>query len=320
MRAGYLLCALPVCGMLLAGCRQHRLSVAMIARTTASPIWEAAHAGAQAVAVRSRRTIYWNAPQSEDDFQKQAALVNRIVEEQYGGLIVAPDQPLAMTTSIQRAVGKGIKTVVILSPLSIPPRANLAYISNDNAAAGRMAATRVNEILRGAGSVAVLGVDPQSLNDLAILHAFEETVEERFPKIAIVDRRTGSDNQVEAEEIVAEELTVHPELNALFTLSAAASYGAITSLESRDPAGKIKLVGFEQSPTLVDRVRSGRMNSLIAEDTYAMGQLAMEQIAASGDHAMAPANIKLQPTLLMRENIDLPRMQQLVRLEWGVEP
>jgi ribose transport system substrate-binding protein len=304
----------------MSSCREHRREVAMIARTAAASIWEAAHTGAQEAAAQHGMTMYWNAPQSEDDAQQQAALVDRIAEERYGGLIVAPDQPLALTTSIRRAVSRGVKTVVIVSPLTIPLEENLAYVVNDDEAAGRMAAMRVSEILHGKGSVAVLGVDPESLSELTILHSFEATLEQRFPEVTIVDCRTGSHNQSEAQEIADEEMNTHPDLGALFTLSAVASYGAINSLQSRKSGKTIKLVGFEQSPTLADRVRAGVMDSLIAEDSYEMGRQAMDLLAANREHSMQPENRRLQPTLLTADNIDLPEMKRLIRLEWGVKP
>ncbi len=292
----------------------------MIARTAAASIWEAAHAGALAAATKHGMTMYWNAPQSEDDIQQQAALIDRVVEQRYSGLIVAPDQPLPLITTIQRAVSRGVKTVVIVSPLPIPPRPNLAYIVNDDVAAGRMAAERINKVLHGKGTVAVLGVDTESLSELTILHSFEATLEQRFPGVTIADCRTGSHNQSEAQEIADEELSAHPDLGALFSLSAVASYGALTSLQSRSRERTIKLVGFEQSPTLADRVRTGVMDSLIAEDSYEMGRQAMELLAANRGRNMPPEIRQLEPTLLTSENIDSQEMQHLVRLEWGVKP
>lgn len=311
---------LVICAWLVGGCRGRNPAVAMIARTAAASIWEAAHAGALSAATQHSMAMYWNAPQSEDDIQQQAALIDRVVEERYSGLIVAPDQPLALTTSIQRAVSRGVKTVVIVSSLPIPPQLNLAYIVNDDEAVGRMAAERVSKVLHGKGSVAVLGVDTESLSELTILHSFEATLEQRYPEVTIVDCRTGSHNQSEAEEIADEELNAHPDLGALFTLSAVASYGAIESLQSRNPGRSIKLVGFEQSSTLADKVRMGLMDALIAEDSYEMGRQAMEMLAANRERSMPPEIRRIEPTLLTAKNIDRPEMQHLVRLEWGVKP
>ncbi len=292
----------------------------MIARTAAASIWEASHAGALAAATQHGMTMYWNAPQSEYDIQEQAALIDRVVARRYSGLIVAPDEPLPLTTTIQRAVARGVKTVVIVSPLPIPPQPNLAYVVNNDEATGRMAAERISAVLHGKGSVAVLGVDTESLSELTILHSFEATLEQRFPSVTIADCRAGSHNQSEAQEIADEELRAHPDLGALFTLSAVASYGAITSLQSRNLGRTIKLVGFEQSPTLADKVRAGLMDSLLAEDSYEMGRQAMELLAENREGTMPPLIRRLQPTLLTANNIDLPEMQHLVRLEWGVNP
>jgi len=310
----FLLAILPTA---IIGCRQSVLRVAIIPRTTALTIWEAVHAGAEFAAGPAGIQIYWNAPTSEDDIQQQASLIDRVIDEHYQGLIVAPDQPLALMAPVQRAVSRGVHTVVIASPLPIPPRENLAYFVNDDEATGRMAALRVGSILKGKGRVAVLGINPESLSDLTILHAFETDLEKQFPQIVISDRRTGTHNDVEAQQIADEVLRAHPDLNAIFTLSAVASYGAIAALQSRDLTGKIKLIGFEQSVELGNQVRAQCMDSLIAEDTYQMGYRALT-LLAEHRHGVLPAQeVKLTPTLLTRENIDSPQAKRLINQDWG---
>ena len=294
--------------------------MAVIPRTTAFTIWEAVHAGVQFAAEAPGVQVYWNAPTSEDDIQQQAALIDHVVDERYQGLIVAPDQPLALMAPVQRAVSKGVQTVVIVSPLPIPPQRNLAYIVNDDESSGRMAAMRIGQILGGKGSVAVLGINPESLSELTILHAFESTLEERFPGIAIVERRTGTHNQTEAQQIADEVLTTHRGLYAVLTLSAAASYGALAALQSKGLSETIKLVGFEQSVELGNQIRARAMDSIIAQDTYEMGYRAMQLLVQHRGESIPAQEIKLQPTLLTLENIDSPQAQHLINRDWGVRP
>jgi ribose transport system substrate-binding protein len=308
------------CGVLMANRRQHASSIAVIARTSAAPIWEAAHAGAQDAATLHRISVYWNAPPSEDDVQEQAELIDRVVGEHFAGLIVAPDQPMALITSIQHAVAHGVRTVVIMSPLPLPLVENLAYIVNDDEKAGWIAAKRVNEVLHGKGSVAVLGVNPESLSDLRILHSFEAAIDRDFPGIIISDCRTGSHHMSEAQEIVDEALDTHPQLDAVFALSAVTTSSAFTSIAAHGLTKKVTLIGFEQSPALVNKVRTGAMDSLIVVDSYEMGRQAMELLVADRGHAMDPEIRRLPPKLLTRTNIDEPEMQHFVRLEWGVKP
>lgn len=304
----------------LSGCRRGSFRVAVVPRTTALTIWEAVHAGAEFAARPAGIQVYWNAPTSEDDIQQQAALVDRVVDEHYQGLILAPDQPLALMAPVRRAIAEGVRTVVIASPLSIPAQDNLAYIVNDDEATGRMAAMRMGEILHSHGQVAVVGINPESLSDLTILHAFESGLKEHFPNIAIADRRTGTHNATEAQQIADEILATHSGLEAIFSLSAMASYGALGALQARGLTGKVKLIGFEQSVELGNEVRVGEMDSLIAEDTYEMGHRALNLIAAHRSGKLPALEIKLQPALLTRENINSPLARRLMNRDWGQRP
>ena len=301
-------------------CRRPELRVAVVPRTTALTIWEAVHAGATFAADQHGIRTYWNAPTSEDDIQQQAALVERITADNYDGLILAPDQPLAMIAPVRRAIANGTRTVVIASPLPLPPSDGLAYIVNDDEATGRMAAERVGGILRGKGEVAVLGVNPQSLSELAILHAFETALEQSYPGIVIADRRPGTHSATEAQQIAASLLLNYPRVQAIFSLSAATSDGVEAALQRSNLASKVKLIGFEQSAELLSLIRAGAMDSIIAENTYEMGFRAMKLLAAPRATWSARQVVKLRPTLLTAENIDSPEAHKLVNLDWGERP
>ena len=125
---------------LLNYCRSRPREIAVIPRTTATTIWEAEHAGAEFAARRFGVRIRWNAPTREDDVQAQIGLVDRAIKQRCRGLILAPDQPRALTVPIQRAIAAGVPTVVVGSALSLPPQRNLSYIVNDDEMIGRMAA------------------------------------------------------------------------------------------------------------------------------------------------------------------------------------
>src|SRR5579883_2274229 len=311
----------PLCMLLLtAGCHRGPYRVAVIPRTTALTIWEAVHAGVEFAARPAGILVYWNAPTSEDDIQQQAALVDRVVDEHYQGLILAPDQPLALMAPVRRAIAQGVHTVVIASPLSIPAQENLAYIVNDDEATGRMAAIRLGQVLNGHGSVVVVGINPESLSDLTILHSFEAALQRHFSGILIADRRMGTHNITEAQQIADEVLATHPRLDAIFSLSAMTSNGAVAALQARNLTRKVKLIGFEQSVELGNAVHSGSMDSLMAEDTYEMGHRALSLLAQYRSGSLPPVEVRLQPVLLTRANIDTPKGRTLINRDWGQKP
>jgi len=143
----------PLCAWLLApilcatanscGSQKQEL-IAFIPQTDGMMLWDSAHAGAETAASRTGSSIYWNAPMREDDIAAQVRLVNKVASSsRYQGLVIAPTQALSLVSPVRRALARGIPTVIIDSPLSLPPGGKLSYILNDDEAAGRMAADRV---------------------------------------------------------------------------------------------------------------------------------------------------------------------------------
>jgi hypothetical protein len=83
-------------------------------------LWEAAHAGAEAAGGETGLHIYWNAPTREDDVERQIALMEKAIENQDAGLVLAPAQYLALVGPVREALSAHVPTVVIRSPLPIP--------------------------------------------------------------------------------------------------------------------------------------------------------------------------------------------------------
>src|SRR5579862_7494389 len=144
--------AVSACLMLVTSCRSSRHpTIAVIPRTTALILWEAEHAGAESSAKQAGFKIYWNAPTSEDDVDRQIGIIKQAIEKGAQGLVLAPDQALALMVPVRDVVARGIPTVVISSPLAIPPGGKLSYILNDEDETGRLAAQRIGSILHGEG-------------------------------------------------------------------------------------------------------------------------------------------------------------------------
>jgi ribose transport system substrate-binding protein len=306
--------------ILISSCKSAPRQVAIIPQTTATTLWEAEHAGAEAAAKKLGMQTYWNAPTRGDDVQQQIALVHNAINRHYRGLILAPDQPLALMVPVREAIRQGIPTVIVGTSLPMSLDRSLSYIVNDDIATGQVAAAHIGKILGGEGRVAVLGIDPDSPGALEILHSFETTLERNFPRIALVDRRTGSSNESEAQEVANESLAKDPHLNAIFALTAIATRGAYLALHSRSLSSQVKLVGFEQDLELMSLVRDGQINGLIAENTYQMGYQAMELIARSRGTQQVGEQIKLAPKLLTADNADSPEVQRLISMDWSSIP
>lgn len=277
-------------------------------------IWESAHVGAEEAALRHGASIYWNAPTREDDVEAQIAIVDRVVEKRYNGLVLAPDQALALMTPVRHAAAQGIPTVVIGSPLAMPPGGDLFYILNDNEQSGRLAAQRVGELLHGTGTVAVLGIDPDLTGIMIRARVFEETLRANYPGIRIVDKRMGSFNIPHEQQVAQDTVTSHPDVDVIVAMMATTVEGTLSALHSVPGGEKTRVIGFdvENWPPFDHR----NLDCLVQENTRAMGEQAVELILAKLNGHSVAMQTTVPPRVITRETMNSAEVQYMLSQDW----
>ena len=287
-------------------------TIAIVPRTTGLALWEPEHAGAQLAADRYGFKVYWNAPTREDDVQGQIALVERIIDRHYAGLILSPDQNLALMTVVRRTLAHDIPTIILGSALALEPGGKLSYVLNDDEEMGRMAAARMNAILGGRGTIAIVGINPAVSGIPERVNSFESTLAASYPGLKVIEKRTGSFNVPYQQQITDEVLNAHPDLSAVLAVSADATRGAYSALVELGKAGTVKLIGCDQD--LLLPIVTGGLDSVIAENTFEMGRQALEFLAEERNGKAAPPVTRLKPLLVTKSNINTPEIRRILGL------
>lgn len=292
-------------------------NIAVIPRTSGTALWEPEHGGAEAASLHARAHIYWNAPTREDDVEGQIAIVNQIVSKGYQGLVLAPDQALALIAPVSRAVSRGIPTVIVSSPLPLPAGEKLCYILNDEETGGRIAAQRVAELLHGKGSVAVLGVNPDLAAIMIRARSLERFLALNYPYIHVI-KRMGSFDFLHEQQVAEEVLKANPEVKVIVGMMWASARAATSALEETPGFAETKVIAFDPDGGLFFDV--GIVDSVIQQDTRTMGQLAVDLIDGDRHGRRMPALIKLQPLLITRQNVNSPEIRRLTSMDWRPTP
>jgi ribose transport system substrate-binding protein len=302
------------------GCRRDRShTIAVIPETTGTRLWESVHVGAELAGNQEGYKIYWNAPTREDDIEGQIALVERAIQDRDGGIVLAPDHSLALLTVVHEAQANHIPVAIIHSPLAIPAGDNLTYVINDDEAMGRLAADRLGNVLYGKGTIAMIGIDPNANGVLLRSQAFEVSLKSKYPNIAVVERRSGSSNTVEIQSVAAEVLEDHPNLDGIVAFSAIASEGSWAAINSLKKNGQVRLVGCDQETDLMAGIRHGDIDSILVEDPYDMGRLAVKWISDQKKGSAKHQFLRLPPLLVTKANIDDPSVQKALSNNWRVQ-
>jgi ribose transport system substrate-binding protein len=250
----------------------------------------------------------------DDDMQTQISLIEKSVDRGMAGIIVSPIQTLPMRTPIHRVLAQGIPVVVIDTELGIPSGPKLGYVLNDEPAGGRIAARRVGLILQGKGNIAIVGIRPELNGNTVRERSFESTLNSEFPGIRIAARRLGLSSVPQEQHNAEELLAGGKSLDAIVALSLAATRGTYYALAEFGKARTIKLVGFDQD--LIPPIRDGGIDSVVVQNTFAMGRIAMELMNREIHNVSGPREFTTEPVLMTRENVDSAEIRQIETMSW----
>ena len=287
----------------LTGCnRTTKKQIAVIPMGRSHVYWVSAHAGAVKAAREENVDIIWNGPATESDFSGQLQIVENMINQHVDGICLAPIDRKALANAVDRASAAGIPVIIWDSP--VDSQAFIAQISTDNYAAGSLAAERMGEILKGKGKIVEVACQPGSASTMAREQGFEDKVKQSYPGINIVDKRYGMADVAKSMTVAENMLTAFPDLDAMFGSNESSTVGAARALTSA--TSKVRLVGFDSSPPLIDGLKDGVIDSLVTQNPFDMGYKAVKAAVAKLNGATLERIQKLPAVVVTKDNLNDP--------------
>ena len=300
-----------LCLVALSSCnRKQRRVIAVVPKGQAHIFWQTVHAGAVAAGRDLGVDIRWNGPASEIDFSRQINIVDDFINQHVDGIALAPAHGESLVPVVERAEQEKIPVAIFDS--GIKTENYLTYVSTDNYKGGVMAAERMAEIFPNGGNIAIIGTIPGSVSTGERENGFKETIAAKAPKIKILDFQYGMSDRARCLAVAEDILTAHPDLQGIFCSNESGSIGAVQAAKSRGIAGKLKIVGFDSSPTLVEDVQAGNIDSLVVQNPFRMGYAAVESIVKQLNGTKPERRIDTGATVVTAANIKNPEIQQLL--------
>ncbi len=295
----------------LISCQRNKEKViAVVPKGQAHIFWQTVRAGANAAGKKFGVNILWNGPASEIEISKQINIVEDFISRRVDGIVVAPSDQKALVPVIESAARRGIPVTIFDSGAQTD--SYVSFVSTDNYLGGAKAAHRMAEILNKKGSVAVVGVMPGSASTTQRENGFRETLAKEYPDLKIVAFQYGMSDRAKSLAVAEDILTANPNLNGFFGPNESSSVGAAQAVKARGLTGKVKVIGFDSSPSLTADLQEGIIDSLIVQNPFAMGFEGVRTLCEKLEGKNPERRIDTGVTVVTKNSLSDPKIQQLI--------
>ncbi|MBX3125260.1 MAG: substrate-binding domain-containing protein [Polyangiaceae bacterium] len=311
-------------GAWLPGCRDKaapgpgggagRLRIAVIPKGTTHEFWKSVHAGAVKASRELDVDIVWKGPLKEDDLKSQIDLVQSFTAQRVSGIVLAPLNDKALVASVNGATRAQIPVVVFDSGLS--GGEVVSFVATDNRAAGRLAGGRMVKLLEGKGRIVVLRYQEGSASTREREDGFLEAVKKGGLQVVSDNQYGGATTQTAfaaSESVLLARGADKGEIDGVFCPNESTTFGMLLALEKAKLAGKLRFIGFDASDKLVAAVRSGDIDSLVLQDPFKMGHLAVKTLVDKLRGQAVEARIDTGASLADKGNLDAPEIAALLK-------
>ena len=290
-------------GLVCLACnRTHRTTIAVIPKASADIFWQSVHAGAVKGAWDSNVEILWDGPPNETDIAGEMKIMETMINRQVDAIALAPSDRSAFKIVVDRAAVARIPVVIYDSGLD--SEKYVTFVATDNYAGGEMGADRMGKILDGKGKIVMIKTTPGGASTTAREDGFRHELQAKFPAIQILDERFGMASIAQSLTVAENMLTAHSDLSGIFCSNESGTEGAAQALKER--GSKIKLVGFDSSPVLLDELQAGWIDSLVIQNPFKMGETAVMEAVKAVKGEKSPKQIFLPPRLVNSANLNDP--------------
>ena len=299
-------------GVLRKGGAQKARRIGVIPKETASVYWEGVRQGALKAGEEEKYEILWNGPEIETDRERQIQIVEDMIAQKVDGIVLAPNDRKALVPAVEKIYARQIPCVIVDS--AIETDNYLSFLATDNYKGGVLSAKRLGEVLGGRGKVIVVEWTPNSASTDARVLGFRETLGKEFPEIEIVDSKYPNPPTMEkARDVTQDMLTRNTDVDGIFACNATTSGGALTALrEAQQAERKIKMVGFDAWPMLVDGLEKGDLDGLIIQNPYKMGYEGVKTIIRHLEGQKVPKEVDTGVEVITQDRLSDPKIRELL--------
>ena len=290
-----------------------RLTIAVIPKGPTHEFWKSVHAGADKAAKELDVDISWKGPLQENDRAQQISIVDQFVAGDTSAIALAPLDDTALVKPVRSAMDKKIPVIIFDSALKGEAGKDYtSLVATNNYKGGALGGEALVKLLGGKGKVVLLRYQEGSASTQERENGFTDVLKKNPGITLIVDNRYSGPTVSDAKTQAMQMIDKLKEADGIFCPNESSSFGMLLALRQNNLAGKVKFVGFDTSPSLLEGMKKGEINALVAQNPTKMGYEAVKAAVAQIKGEKVETNIDTGVVLVDPTTIDTPDVKALL--------
>ncbi len=292
---------------------QDKLKLAVIPKGTTHIFWKSVEAGAKSAGSDLGVEIVWKGPLKENDRAQQISIVEQFITEGVSGIVLAPLDDTALKRPVAAALQKNIPVVIFDSALKGEPGKDfVSYVATNNRKGGYLGGEHLSKLVGGKAKIVLLRYQVGSASTTEREEGFLEAIGKSKGLQVIVDNRYAGATAGEAKTQSMNIIDKLKEADGIFCPNESSTFGMLLALKQNNLAGKVRFVGFDTSPPLIEALKKGEIDALVAQDPTRMGYEGVTILVQHIQGKKVPTTVDTGVRLITRENLNSPEIKKLL--------
>lgn len=289
------------------------LSFAMVTIATSVQFWVPVFQGFKdAGAMLGVKVQHLGPPGGE--IQEVADTLETLLASGIDGVAAFVAVPGSLDVVIEKYIAAGIPITILATGQEAADKYGLAYIGQDNYAAGIEWGKKILNLLGGAGNaagkrVAFLTENPGQTSLEDRMDAGRTILE---PEGVIIDVLDTTVDRGVAYGVVESYYLAHPDVAGFCAVDTTGSPVAATFIENNNLYSKVFSAGFDLTAEVVQGLVKGSMAFTVDQHPYSEGFLSLMQLYLWSTLGLKPSSVNTGGHIVTAEDVELYNLAQLV--------
>lgn len=242
----------------------------MVAPNSVDPFWMEVRRGAQDAAKQYRVALEFNAPRFNDT-REEIKYLDIAVTSKVDGIVTHVSNDEDFTALIEKAYEKGIPVVTVDNDAKQSRRKS--FVGTNSFVLGEEAGKLMVEATGGRANIAVImssDVQKDKITQNLKLNGFLNAIKD-YPGMKVVKIFASKLGILSAEEITQSIINSSENIDAIYCMDSVDTVGAAQTIVDFNRVGRIKIVGYGDTPDIMRYIDKGIIYGTVMSDPYKMG-------------------------------------------------